>query len=564
MTHLFTRRGLSAFGTGSLALMLAGVFAPFALAAPAPTISIDTSGGTTPYSVLQVSGTGFGINEGVRLYFGLSQATTSTDGTGAFSNAPLTVPTVSSGTYIVLAVGETSGTVAYTYVYVSAFMPLASPSIWWAPPGTVVTFAGSGYASGEQITATLAGSSTPLGTWNANASGAFTGQGAFMLPFSLRNSSAVVTLTSSQSGVSSAFAIGVGDLYPWANPSSWYILPGNSVTFSGGGFAPSEGVDIFLTGSSTVLASATADLSGVFSSPTLVMIPYGSGVAHFEARGQSSGATVDIPITRAAFYPSLNPSTYYSAPGGTISLAGTGFAPDETVAVTLGTASTSAMTNASGAFSIPSIQLPSVGGVTIPVTAVGQTSGATATFQMTMGQYYTWITLSSYWAQGGSPLTIFGHNFAPGEAVGLATPGGGFASTTADGAGEFALVTTVPFSAPGTVTITATGNTSGAPASVNMTVAPVWTDLQLASYAGAPGSAVEFVGHGYVANDVIELRTDRTGASPVATFSADAAGDFNYSGYTIPNDFVEGNLVFMVTGTNSFDTKNITYYVTGS
>lgn len=563
MTYLFTRRGLSAFGTGSLALMLAGVFAPFALAAPAPTISIDASGGSTPYSVLQVSGSGFSPGETVQLYFGLSQATTTVNGTGNFASVPLSIPNVSSGTYIVLAVGLTSGTVAYTYFYVSSFVPLVSPSTWWAPPGTMVTFSGSGFAPNEQLTATLAGSSTPFATWNANAAGGFSGQGAFMLPYSLRNSSAAVTIAAAASGASTVLSIGVGDLYPWVNPTAWYILPGNSVTFSGGGFGPGEGVSIVLDGSATVLAHAVADASGMFTSTTSVMVPYGTGVALFRAVGQESGVVANIPITRAAFYPTLNPSAYYSAPGGTISLAGEGFAPSETVAITIGTASTSATTSASGAFSIPSIQLPSIGGTTIPVTAIGQTSGATASFQMTMGQYYTWTTLSTYWAQGGSPLTVFGHNFAPGEAVTISGPGGAFASTTADGSGDFTAVTTVPYGPSGTIAITALGALSGAPASVNMTLAPVWIDLQLASYAGAPGSAVQFLGSGYVANDTIEVRTDRTGEVPVATFSADASGSFNYGGYSIPVDFLEGNLIFSVKGVNSFDTKEITYYVTG-
>jgi hypothetical protein len=96
-----------------------------------------------------------------------------------------------------------------------------------------------------------------------------------------------------------------------------------------------------------------------------------------------------------------------------------------------------------------------------------------------------------------------------------------------------------------------------------MTRAPIYTDLQLASYAGASGESVEFIGHGYVPNDSIELRTDRTGSAPVATWSADAAGDFDFTGYALPADLTEGNLTFTVTGTNSFDTKSIVYYVTG-
>ncbi len=180
-----------------------------------------------------------------------------------------------------------------------------------------------------------------------------------------------------------------------------------------------------------------------------------------------------------------------------------------------------------------------------------------------VGQRYPWITFSAYWASGGSPLTIFGHQFAPGEAVAISKGGTTFANTTADSFGDFTLATQVPYSPAGPITIVATGGTSGVSGSSDMTVAPVYTDLQLGSYAGAPGSMVQFIGNGYVPNDVIEVRTDRTGSTVVATFSADSSGHFSNSSWSVPAGWAEGNLVLTVTGANSFDTKSITYYVTG-
>jgi hypothetical protein len=335
------------------------------------------------------------------------------------------------------------------------------------------------------------------------------------------------------------------------------------VTFSGGGFGPNEGVGVYYGTSTTPLAHAVADGTGMFTSSTSVMIPYGTGATLFHVVGDASGVSVAVPITRAAFYPTLTPSAYYSAPGGTISLAGSGFVPNELVTITLGTATTSVMTDGTGAFSIPTVHLPAVSNTTIPVTAVGMTSGATATFMMTMGQYYTWLNLSTWWAVGGSPLTVTGHNYAPGETVTLSTPLGTFATATANGVGDFAAVTHVPYAPSGDIAITATGATSASPASVHMMVAPVYTDIELKNYAGAPGAAIEFIGHGYVPNDIVQITTDRTGSSTVATIHADSGGNFDDSSFVVPISWAGGPLTLTINGTLSFDIKSIVYYVTG-
>jgi large repetitive protein len=536
---------------------------PLVFAAPLASISI-VAPSATPYSVLSISGSGFQPGESVLLIFGLSQATTTADGTGSFSGTSLMVPNVSGGTYVVLALGQTSGTIAFSYFFVGSFFPLASPSTWWTAPGTAVTFSGSGFSPGEPITITQSGSSTPLASLAADSGGGFSGAGSFIIPYTARNSSLTFSVQGGNSGATIPITIGVGDLYPWANPSSWYILPGSSVTFSGGGFGSGEGVSVYYGTSTTALAHATADLTGAFTSTTSVMIPYGTGAALFRVVGDDSGVEVATPITRASFYPTLTPSAYYSAPSGTISLAGSGFVPNEPVNIMLGSATTSVVADGTGAFSIPSVQLPAVSDTTLSVTAVGATSGATAEFVMAMGKYYTWLNLSSWWAGGGTPLTVFGHNFAPGESVVLSTSAGAFATTTVDFSGNFEAVTTVPYAPPGSVTITATGAMSGSPASVDMTVAPVWTDIQLGAYAGAPGTAINFIGSGYAPNDIVEIMTDRTGSATVHTITASGTGTFNDSDYLIPADWTEGEVTFTIHGTRSFDTKTIVYYVTGS
>jgi hypothetical protein len=224
--------------------------------------------------------------------------------------------------------------------------------------------------------------------------------------------------------------------------------------------------------------------------------------------------------------------------------------------------SASSTADSTGAFSLSSIQLPKTGG-SVSITATGALSGASASADVITTSVSPWITFSTYWAQGGSALTIYGNNFAAGEQVSVMSGSQALGTTTADQKGDFSLATTVPFAPSGPVSITSTGADSGASASASLTVAPVYTDLELGSYSGAPGSAVEFVGHGYIPNEPIVITTDRTGSTPVATFDADSNGSFDNSSYHVDPSAACGPLNITVTGEHSFDSKSVSYYVTG-
>lgn len=534
-----------------------------AFAATTPMLTV--TGSTTPFSVLSISGSGFQSGEIVHIHLGPAIATTTTNASGSFSAVLLTIPNMAAGLYPLIAIGETSGSVGLFNLYIGAFYATVAPSSWWTAPGSIVTFSGTGFAPHEQIAITQSGSSTPFASFTTSADGSFAAQGSFVVPYSLRNGNASLTVQGLSSAFTQVLVIGVGDLYPYALPSSWYILPGNTVTFSGGGFGANEGVSIYQGASSTPIAHASADGNGSFSPTAAVMVPYGPGAVHFRAVGDVSGVVANVPITRANFYPTLTPSVYYSAPSGTLSLTGSGFAPQEAVKVTtgIGTTTVTATADATGNFAIPSFTLPSVGGTLLTLSAVGQLSGATSQVTIAMGQYYTWLLVNTWYALAATPLVVTGHNYAPGEHVTLTALGSAFATATADAAGDFTAHTTVPYAPAGTLSITATGELSKAPAALEMTVAPTYTDLQLAHYAGAPGSVLELLGHGYVPNDVIEVTTDRTGSSPVTTIHADSNGSFDDKSFSIPAGWAEGTLTLTVKGTHSFDTKSIIYYVTG-
>lgn len=608
-----------------------------------------TSTGTTPYSTLSISGSGFSPLESVLVMLGLNSTTTAANSSGSFSSVPLTIPNVPSGLYYIIGVGQSSGMPAFSGIWVGSFYPAAAPSAWYILPGSTLTWSGSGFSPNESITITQG--TTTIGTFSADGSGMFSGAASSQVPYAFRNSTAVYHLTSSQSGVSTDYTITVANMYPFANPSTWYAVPGTPLTFGGGGFGPNESVSLYLGTSTSAIATFSADALGSFSGMGATSLPFasqtGGGPAQYRLVGNSSGVFATAPVSLAGFYPSLSPSSYWSIPGTQLLLGGTGFAADEHVAITVGTttATTTAHTDSSGAFSGFLIQLPYSSNTTVPISAVGALSGATANFTMTLGSYYPsvspstwyapagsditfegsgfagnetitisgagsgtvttgpdgtftglhmtlpnssaatytftggtsgasasitvtvaalypWLVLSSYWGIGGSPLTVSGNGFMSGEQVGFSAGGLSLGTSTADASGGVSLSPGVPFLPPGDITIMGLGGSSGASASVHMTVAPVYTDLQFGAYAGDTSTAIQIIGHGYIPGEPIEVRTDKTGTTVVASFSADGTGSFDNSSFT-PTGISEGNLVVTVKGIHSFDEKSITYYVIG-
>ncbi len=782
----------------------------------------NTAPSHTPFGTVAVSGSGFSPNEIVTLTLATATSTVSANASGAFSGAGLTIPAVPAGVYELRAIGVDSGAQAVNYFWIDTYYPSITPSAYYIVPGGTLSFDGSGYAPGETINITADGAATVLGSFTANTTGGFVAAGSFPIPVSFRGSNHSFTLTGQNSGASTNVTIAIGDLYPWASPSSWYILPGSDLKFTGGGFGGSETINIYqglastpvtsfttdtdgsfslagatpipfggsgsityrlrgllsgveslvttavgafypsvtpsayylapgapvsLAGSGfganesitikadgTTIATATADADGAFTSSSFT-VPYsGAAITTLSASGALSNASASVSITNGQYYPTVTPSAYWVSPGSNISFTGAGFAPGETVTVssggatvstlismadgtlpvnsftipfgshdsirytftgtnshasayaditvgasvinlsadtyyaqpgsvinitgtgfssgeavtiTAGSATVNATANTSGTVTSP-ITLPFSSGSSIVITAVGAASGGSASVsisfapyapQVSPSTYYTTpgssitftgsgfasgetvnatfngtglpsftadasgaftqtltipygssaahyvftgaltsqpatvdiglatfsgsIVLSSYWAQAGSPWTVTGYGFASGEQINLAVGGQAVGSVTADTSGNFSHSTTMPFTPAGSQTIIATGASSATVASANYTVAEVYPNLSLGSYAGAPGVAVNFIGSSYLANEPIEIRTDRTGDTVVHSFTADSSGSFNNSAWMVPADFAEGQLTLKIKGLHSFTEKSIVYYVTG-
>ncbi|MBI2410066.1 hypothetical protein HYV30_03435 [Candidatus Kaiserbacteria bacterium] len=503
-------------------------FAGIAVAAT-PVISF-TGSSTTPFSTLSIAGSGFQPGESVLISFGLSSANSTADSAGAFSSVPLAIPALPSAQYYIVAVGQTSGLVAFTGIFVQSFFPIVAPNTWYIAPGSTLSWAGSGFAPNENITVTDSQGAT-IASFPSDGSGAFTSAGAMVVPFSLRNSSATFTLKGSRSSTSFPITITVSDLFPLVTPTTWYAAPGTPVSFSATGFGPGEGVSIYLAtspvgnqisnGASTdAIAHVAASEAGAVSAGPY-NLPFGTTAAEYRFVGDESGASVTLPITLAGFYPSLNPSAYYAAPTSQISVDGSGFAGNEPITLWMNDVSVGSTTSDSfGNFPPMSFALPATPNSTVLVRAQGNLSEAAANFTMTIGQYYPNVTPDAWFTYPGNSVTFSGTGFGANETV--AVSGAGSATTTTDATGGFSGVTVkVPLSASGIASVAFNGMQSTAAQTIGIALGvrnpAIWFD----NYYAFGGTPLTVFGAGFGNNESVALST---ASSVFDTVTADASG----------------------------------------
>jgi len=255
-----------------------------------PAITISSSA-NTPGSQISVSGTGFGPNENVIITFDTATSTFSADSAGNFSGT-VTIPSVTSDTYLIHATGESSGADATAYFFVGGFYPTILASSFYALPGDMVSWSGSGFAPNETVT--ISNATTTYATITANGSGSFTNAGSFAIPFGIAQT-ITFTATSSVSKVTIPVTISLATFIPQLTPSTFFLQRTNSFTVSGTGFAPNESVTVKVRGND--LQTLTADGSGNFASGPFVVPLSSPSTITATATGLSSGATAATSLS---------------------------------------------------------------------------------------------------------------------------------------------------------------------------------------------------------------------------------------------------------------------------
>ncbi len=510
-----------------------------------------------PGRTVTISGNGFAANEEVEVKMnGGSPIAIMTTSTGGFQDAgPFTAPF--SGNSILFEVrGKTSGVNSSLNITLGTLSPVVELDNYYAQPGTTINVLATGFGSNETLTIKL-GSATTQATTNSEGTASST---PITIPLDVNGPMVNVTISGNTSGVSGSTSLTLAPFAPQLEPSTWYTTPGTTVTFTGSGFSGNETVNIQLNNAN--VGTATTNANGGFTSEAIT-IPYNASSAHFTFNGQSSHANASIDISLAGFIHQVEPSTWYTPAGSNVTFTGSGFANGETITITLNNNEVGTVTvNGEGGFTTNAIIIP-YGTNAANFKFVGSSSGANVSIPITIAELSAAVVLSTYYANGGSPLTVTGMGFGSNENVAITFGGQNLGTATANGNGDFTLETTVPYLTAGDKSVQAKGENSNAIATTNFTMPTVYVSLELGSYAGASGSNVNFIGSGYLPSEPIQVMTDRTGENVVHNFSSDASGNFNNSGYTVPTDFVEGPLNITVKGEHGLTPINITYYVTG-
>ncbi len=222
-------------------------------------------------------------------------------------------------------------------------------------PGSTVSVTGFGFTPLESLLLRFFGFASSV---SAVADGAGTATAA--LPVPQTSGSIAVEVRGAASGRSASAPFYAHGYYPNAAPSAWYLLPGQTLGYSGWGFAPGESV-LISDSRGGINTAVSANGGGSFFLPSLAVIPYSwqNGSDTLTIRGLTSGQSISQTLTFGSFYPNLEPSDYYIGKGGSMSASVTGFAPGESVEFRIngaaaGTQTASGSGGASFTFTSPS------------------------------------------------------------------------------------------------------------------------------------------------------------------------------------------------------------------
>ncbi len=407
------------------------------------------SSGTTVLA--EANGGSFG--SGITVYFYLSTSPSSSGISGSYigsvsltagsttlsdAQVKFTIPSVSAGTYYIIASDSSSATssgaefASASQITVSTLKP--SISVTGTQPTTTGTVAGSGWDPSSSISVYLAGPqgssifSTLLGTFTATSSGSIPSGSSFTLPEVASGSYTVVAQESSASSNSGITADGSLTISPILSVSPYDIsgAVGPQFTVYGYGFPslatiPSDGISV---GAAKAINSATsASTSGTFSvtaslasaittsGPATVTVQYNS-----TSYSQANAILISIPNPVSlgfTFTPtSLTPNTAFTA-------MVYNFPSGAQVSITIGSAVLGQVTADANGYAKLSGKVPAI--TAGSYSAVASSSGLYASVSVTVSSYFSvvdpdgiaMVSTSEYFPSSGY-YTVMAYGLSPG------------------------------------------------------------------------------------------------------------------------------------------------------
>lgn len=454
------------------------------------TVSVTSSGGTTPIGSLQADQVG-GIAGSLTLPLSLDVSVGNTI-TAQAQGTPLTATATLAG----LSLG-----------------PSIASSAQSARLGDQLTVRGFGFAPLEPVAISVGGASATILPANAPppiTSAAGTLLASVQVPIGAQAGASAITVAGSATGAGQTDSattpielVGPQGLAASPNPAT----AGNTLHITGSGYVAGENVDITLSYTDTtvgaaaplgtaVVADATGGIAGQIALPPTAQ---GRSAAVLSARGQRSGL-VQSAVIEVAPSAAIDVIPDSAQPGSTVQLSGKDFAPGERLlsSTPLFNRPLGFATNATGSFSA-TVTLRDRLPAGIYSLGISGISGDAATTKITIPRAPTpQIATDTRAVAPGQAVVLQGSAFLPDEPVQLSfnstviTPTAG--PLTANAAGTFSAplqIPAVPASGPGV--ISAQGLHTGAVGFVRLAVQlPTTNSLYFAEGFTGQGPAVRF------------------------------------------------------------------------
>ncbi len=189
--------------------------------------------------------------------------------------------------FLFVAVGLNSATSSADAYYGGNYLVSSS---YYVMPGTSFTVTGYRFYPNETVTVTVGDTTKQV---VADGSGTFST--SVLANYRPHDGQGTVSIRAvgAMSNMAKTIEVVVAGFYPGVTPSTYFLYPHESVTWSGSAFAPNEMVNVYKNGA--MIASATADGGGSFGGVTVSS--HVAGMENYEFIGQTSGAHVSRSIT---------------------------------------------------------------------------------------------------------------------------------------------------------------------------------------------------------------------------------------------------------------------------
>ena len=452
-----------------------------------PTLTAAPTEGA-PGDVLRVTGTAFRANEtGITVRFGGTSVASGVvaDGRG-FWQTNITIPQTTAGNHVISASGSGTTNAPVQRVSVGTSVGVTSEG---GPPGTEVTFRGSGAVANERITLNIGDGLDSVST-QADRNGVWDAK--VEIPEAPQGELSVIII-GSISGRSSGQSINVE---PLISSSGSKGTPGSTLTLSGKGF-PADQAGIQINFGNDQVDAANSDGSGSWEHEiTVPALPAGTVLVTVGGEGSD----LRTPFT---IVPVISVDNQQAKPGDLLTVTGNGFYGNETgITIRLGRTTVAQSINAhSNGSWTESIVAPGIAGGSYFLSASGFRTppGAAANIPLDIQRF---IELSPTEGPPDSRVTITGRGFGASEQGLTVTYGAQTIASgiNADSQGNFSRTVVAPASPRGLHPITVAGG------SLSQRTTPtasfqVIPKIALSISSGVPGEDLEITGAGFGANE---------------------------------------------------------------